>query len=139
LWTLKGESKVETSVELKNAVLGLYESMSKGDVSAIENIFSRRIGVLGIGSDPNEWWADYDTIVSAFKAQMQEMGTKQTQAGDIEAFVEGSVGWAYERRIFKAGKELSLRHTFVFHKENEKWKIVQLHVSFGIPNSEVLG
>jgi hypothetical protein len=67
------------------------------------------------------------------------MGTKQIQAGDTEAFVEGSVGSAYERRTFKAGKELCLRHTFVFHKEGEKWKIVQLHVSFGMPNTEVLG
>lgn len=129
---------MEKSVELKNVVLGLYESMSKGDVSAIEDIFSRQVGVLGIGSDPNEWWADYDRIVGAFKTQLQDMGTKQIQPGDIEAFVEGSVGWAYERRILKAGKELSLRHTFVFHKEGEKWKIVQLHVSFGIPNTEVL-
>ena len=130
---------MERSVELKKIVLGLYESMSKGDVSAIEDIFSRQVGVLGIGSDPNEWWADYDAIVGAFKAQLQEMSTKQIQTGDIEAFVEGSVGWAYERRTFKAGKEWSLRHTFVFHKEDEKWKIVQLHVSFGMPNTEVLG
>jgi hypothetical protein len=129
---------MEKSVELKNIVLGLYESMSKGDVSAIENIFSHQVGVLGIGSDPNEWWANYDTIVGAFKTQVQAMGTRKIQAGVIEAFVEGSVGWACARRTFKAGKELSLRHTFVFHKEDENWKIVQLHVSFGTPNTEVL-
>lgn len=129
---------METSIELKKVVLGFYESMSKGDISAVEDIFSRQVGVLAIGSDPTEWWADYDTIVGAFKAQLHEVGAIQIQAGEIDAFVEGSVGWVYERRTTKAGKGLSLRHTFVFHKENEKWKIVQLHVSFAIPNAEVM-
>lgn len=128
---------MEKSIELKNIILDFFESMSNGDVIAIENIFSRQAGVLGIGSDPNEWWADYDTIIGAFKKQLKETGTKKIQAGVIEAYIEGSVGWAYERRTFKASKNLSLRHTFVFHKEDEKWKIVQLHVSFGIPNLEV--
>ena len=129
---------METSVELKNAVLGLYESMSKGDVSAIESLFSRQTGVLAIGSDPNEWWSGYDTIVQAFKAQSQEIGTKQIKAGDINAFVEGTVGWASEQRTIKSGKEMSLRHTFIFHKEDGEWKIVQLHVSIGVPNTEVM-
>jgi hypothetical protein len=55
---------MEKSVELKNVILGVYESMSKGDDCSI---FSRQVGVFGIGSDPNEWWADYDSIVGAFK------------------------------------------------------------------------
>jgi len=52
------------------------------------------------------------------------------------AFVEGSAGWAYERRTFKASKELSLQHTFISHEEGEKRKIVQLNVSFGMSNTE---
>ena len=42
---------METSVELINIVLGLYESISKGDISAIEDIFSHQVGVLTISSD----------------------------------------------------------------------------------------
>ena len=62
------------SVELRNAVLRLYESMSSGDVGAIERLFSRQSGVLAIGSDPKEWWSDYDTIVRAFKIQIHLLG-----------------------------------------------------------------
>jgi hypothetical protein len=81
------------STEVRNAVLRLYESMGTGDVSAIERLFSCQSGVLAIGSDPSEWWAGHDTIVEAFKAQLQGSGTRKVEAGDLNAFAEGSVGW----------------------------------------------
>lgn len=79
------------SAELKNVVLRLYESMTKGDVSAFERLFSRQSGVIAIGTDPNEWWADYETIVRVHKAQFQEIGGIQIRAGELNAFVEGTV------------------------------------------------
>jgi hypothetical protein len=47
---------MKPSNEVRNAVLGLYESMGMGDVGAIERLFSCQSGVLVIGTDPNEWW-----------------------------------------------------------------------------------
>jgi len=128
------------SAELRNAVLRLYEGMSSGDVSAIERLFSRQSGVLAIGSDPNEWWSGYDTIVRAFKVQLQEMGTRQIQVGELNTFVEGAVGWA-DRHITRRmnDEEMTIRETIVFHKEDGEWKIVQFHASLGVPNTEVFG
>jgi hypothetical protein len=63
---VQGESDMNPSVELKNAVLRFYESMTSGDVSAVERLFSRQSGVLAIGTDPNEWWEGYDTIAQMF-------------------------------------------------------------------------
>ena len=129
------------SDEVKNAVLRLYESMSIGDVSAIERLFSHQSGILTIGSDPNEWWAGYDTIDRVFKAQFQGGTAKPILASDLNAFAEGTVGWASERRTSRLpnGKEITIRETFVFHQEEGEWKIVQLHVSLGIPNTDVFG
>jgi adenylate cyclase len=129
------------STELKNAVLRLYECISLGDVGAVQHLFSQQDGVLAIGSDPNEWWADYDMITQAFKAQLQEGGARQIEAGELNAYVEGTVGWAADRRTIRLnnGKEITIRETSVFHKEDGEWKIVQLHASLGIPNEEAFG
>lgn len=129
------------SDEIKNAVLKLYESMTTGDVSAIGRLFSHQCGVLAIGSDPNEWWTDYETIDQVFSAQFKGGSSKPIIAQDLHAFAEGTVGWASERRTSRLpnGKEITIRETFVLHKEKGEWKIVQLHVSLGIPNKDVFG
>jgi len=80
-------------------------------------------------------------IDRVFKAQFQGGTTKPTIASDLHAFAEGTVGWASERRTSQLpnGKEISIRETFVFHQEEGEWKIVQLHVSLGIPNAGLFG
>lgn len=65
---------MSTSVELKNAMLHLYESMTSGDVSAVEHLFSRQSSVTAIGTDPNEWWTDYETIVRVHFIRKMENG-----------------------------------------------------------------
>jgi SnoaL-like protein len=132
---------MNASVDLKNAMLRLYESMTSGNVSAIQRLFSRQSGVTAIGTDPNEWWADYETIVRVHKAQFQEMGGIQIKAGELNAFVEGTVGWVAGRPTLRLpnGQEMTFRETTVFHKEDGEWKIVQHHVSIGVSNVETIG
>jgi adenylate cyclase len=132
---------MKPSNEVRNAVLGLYESMGMGDVGAIERLFSCQSGVLVIGTDPNEWWAGHDAIVEAFKAQLQESGTRKVDPGDLNAFAEGSVGWAADRRTMRlaSGKEITIRETFLFHQEDGDWKLVQVHASVAVPNAELAG
>jgi adenylate cyclase len=132
---------MKPSNEVRNAVPGLYESMGMGDVGAIERLFSCQSGVLVIGTDPNEWWAGHDAIVEAFKAQLQESGTRKVDPGDLNAFAEGSVGWAADRRTMRlaSGKEITIRETFLFHQEDGDWKLVQVHASVAVPNAELAG
>ena len=129
---------MEPSDGPKNAVLRLYDAVATGDLSAIERLFSRRSGVLAIGSDPAEWWAGHDAIVRAFEAQIGEMGTRRIDPGELSAFVEGTVGWAVDRRTKRLpnGKELTVRETTVFHQEVGEWRIVQFHASLAVSNAE---
>jgi hypothetical protein len=115
--------------------------MGTGGVSAIGRLFSCQSGVLAIGTDPNEWWAGHDTIVEAFKAQLQGSGTRKVEPGDLNAFAEGSVGWAADRRTMRLadGKESTIRETFLFHQEDGDWKLVQFHASAAVPNAELAG
>lgn len=129
------------SVELKQILLRLYESKSVGDVDTLERLISHREDVLAIGTDPGEWWIGYTTIDRILRAQSKEMGKVIIKAGEISAFEEGTVGWASDKAKMQLpnGKEIPVRVTTVFHKEDGEWKIVQQHVSVGVPNSEVIG
>jgi hypothetical protein len=132
---------LEQSPALESAVLRLYGAMAAGDVSAIERLFSRQNGVLAIGSDPAEWWAGHEAIVRAFEAQIGATGTRRIDPGELSAFVEGTVGWAVDRRTKRlpSGKELTVWETTVFHREDGEWKIVQFHASLAVSNAEVFG
>jgi hypothetical protein len=129
------------STEVRNAVLCLYESMGTGDVGVIERLFSRQSGFLAIGTDPNEWWVGHDTIVEAVRAQLQGTGTRTIEPGDLNAFAEGSVGWAADRCMMRlaSGKDITIRETFLFHQEDGEWKLVQFHASVAVPNAELAG
>jgi hypothetical protein len=85
--------------------------------------------------------AGHDAIVEAFKAQLQESGTRKVDPGDLNAFAEGSVGWAADRRTMRlaSGKEITIRETFLFHQEDGDWKLVQVHASVAVPNAELAG
>jgi hypothetical protein len=126
---------MKQSDELRDLVLQWYEGISSGDiVSTTENMFSRQDGVLSIGTDPNEWWEGYGDIIESRKQSVF-----QVEAGDPKAYCEGTVGWIADRITFKGsdGTKVPFRLTAVFHKENGEWKIVQQHVSIGVPNEEL--
>lgn len=133
---------MESSAELKEVILRFYEALASGGLAALDCLLSRREGILAIGTDPKEWWADYPTLRQVFQAQMAEMGGGvPVVAGDPQAYREGSVGWAADRPTFKLpdGTELPFRLTAVLHQEDGRWKVVQSHASIGVPNAEAVG
>ena len=133
---------MQSDAELKNVTLRFYEALSGGDDAAIERLISHQTGVLVIGTDPDEWWADYATIVQMFKAQMDEMGGGfPILAGDIQAYRDGNVGWVADRPALKLpdGNTMRFRMTAVLHREEGEWKFVQWHVSLGVSNQEAFG
>ena len=132
---------MEQSTELKNLILQSYKALSEGDYSFFERHLSQTEGVLVIGTDPNEWWSSYATIIKLFKAQMEEMGGFSVSAGMPQAYSEGTLGWAADRAKFKLpdGSEIPVRLTVVFRKESSEWKIVLWHASIGVPNEDLIG
>jgi ketosteroid isomerase-like protein len=129
------------SAEIRDAVLRFYQAVGAGDGAALERLFSRQGGVLAVGSDPSEWWSGYDTIVQAFEPQFRETGIRQVTPANLSAFVEGTVGWAADRRTMRlaSGKEITIRETMLFHQEDGEWKLVQFHASVAVPNAELAG
>jgi ketosteroid isomerase-like protein len=132
---------MEESYELKDLTLRLFKALESGDISFFERMFPRQGDVVVIGTDPDEWWADYPTIIQVFKAQLEEMKGFKFVASDPQAYSDHNVGWSIDRLRLRSpdGGEIPIRMTNVFHKYNGQWKIVHTHLSMGVPNEEALG
>jgi hypothetical protein len=137
---MPGGKAMEPSTELRDLTLRLYEALASGDHAFLDRHFSGRSGVLTIGTDPQEWWTDREAAMRVFRAQLEEIGGFPIAAGDPQAYTEGSVGWVADQpRVTLPGTDMRLRLTGVLHREGEDWKIVQWHISMGVPNEQALG
>lgn len=133
---------MESSDEIKNIMLRFYDAMTNLQTQTWLDLISQEEGVLCVGTDPNEWIAGYDEFRKYTKSIGPETAGMFTMIpGEIKAYQEGTAGWASDLACWKLpnGKDVPMRVTAVFHKENEEWKFVQWHASIGVPNAEVLG
>ena len=132
---------MKESAELKELTSQLYKAMETGDMAFFGDHVSQEQGTLVIGTDPEEWWVGYDVIKKVITAQLKELEGISITVSDSRAYTEGSVGWVADRTEFKLpdGTVIPTRLTAVCHMETGKWKIVQWHVSFGVPNEEAIG
>jgi ketosteroid isomerase-like protein len=128
---------MDRSSELRDLVLRFYDALSSGDASFIDRHFSVAEPARGVGTDPGEWWQGAQ-VAHAWKDQLEAMGgSMPLVAGDPEAYVEGTVGWAADRPTLQLpGGAVPVRLTAVFHQEDGEWKLVQAHGSLGVPNEQ---
>lgn len=133
---------MDETAELGKVIQGFYEALSGGNAGFVDKLICRHTGVVGIGTDPDEWWVGHETLLDKMKTQMAEMGGSVTiVCSDPIAYSEGTVGWVADRPRFRLddGSESPVRITATFHKEHDAWKLVQFHASIGVPNEEVIG
>ena len=125
---------MKPSREIRDIVLGWYHDLSgAGDVAEV--ISSSEHGVF-IGTGPGEYWVGGRAVRAVFRVQDDAIGTVQVTPGSILAFEEGSVGWASDECVFELnnGRALKARMTFVFHREDGVWRMIQGHCSHEVGN-----
>jgi SnoaL-like domain len=129
------------SQELEELTRELYRAVSNGDASFFESRLSRGASCVVIGTAPDEWWEDGTTALDAIRKQMQTAGDAvEVVAGDVRAWSEGDVGWVADRPTFRiGGVEVRCRHTSVFARDQNDWRIVQHHFSIGVTNADAFG
>ncbi len=134
---------LQESPELRDVFLRYYDAMERGDASMALDLMSRDQGVLGIGTDTDEWWSGFVTIERVFTAQLSELRRAgvRIKPGDPQCYQEGDVGWGADRGriLLPNGQQHPLRLTAVFRREGNAWKMVQSHASLGVRNAEALG
>jgi class 3 adenylate cyclase len=130
---------MESSEEIRRVVERWTRAVAEGDHEAALGRLSAHAGTLIIGNDPREWWHG-DAARAIWQRQLEELGAFPVSVHEIEAWEEGTVGWAScKETITSAEISFDARATYVLHLEHGEWKIVQIHWSLPKPNEEFLG
>lgn len=128
------------SDEVVRALTDFYGRFSAGDVEVFAQGLAAGDEALVIGTDGGQWEEGHDTWASAYGSQMEQLPGLTIKAGDrLRGYAEGDLGWAADQPSFVLpdGTELPVRLSAVFHREEGMWKIVHLHVSFGVPDAKL--
>ena len=76
----------------------------------------------------------------AVARQLEELGSFPLTSYEVEAWEEGTVGWAcVKETITSSSGTFDGRCTYVLHLERGEWKVVHVHWSVAKPNVEFLG
>lgn len=131
---------MERSTELEQLVVAWFEGASRGDASLVDTHVSHADGTRLIGSDPGEVFSGGSAVAQFLRGEVQSAGGNAAfSPKDIEAYQEGTVGWATTNLTITMpdGKYVSPRWSAVFHLEDGVWKFVQTHASIGVANEDI--
>jgi hypothetical protein len=105
---------VEPSEEIRRIVERWTKSIAEGDADSILARLSQHEGTLIVGTDPAEWWHGQEAH-AIWRRQIEELGVFPVIAVEIEAWEEGSVGWASVKETISLEREaIEARGTYVF-------------------------
>jgi class 3 adenylate cyclase len=132
---------MEPSEEIRRVIHRWLIAIRDGDTDGAVARISDHPGLLAIGTDGQEWFHPADLPV--LRRQLEETGGFRITWDEIEAWEEGSVGWAATKMTIRSLDESEtaslVRSSWVLHLERGDWKIVQSHWSMGVANVEMLG
>jgi SnoaL-like domain len=94
---------VERSEEIRRVVERWISALADGDVDAVLGRLSDHVSALSIGTDPDEWWYPSEAF-AIWPRQIEEAGPVQFEPGEIEAWEEGTAGWAATRVTVDVGE-----------------------------------
>ena len=131
---------MERSPEVEQLVAAWFEGASRGDASLVDAHVSQGDGTRLIGSDPGEVFNGGRAVAEFLRGEIQSAGGSAAfSPADIEAFQEGTVGWATTNVTITMpdGKHVSPRWSAVFHLEDGVWRFVQTYASIGVANEDI--
>src|SRR5688500_3771511 len=89
--------------EMRTLLNQLYASFATGDPGVWKSHVAEN--VIGIGTDPDEWWdgeAEVTEVVATQLKEMSDAGTRLT-AGEPRIEERGDVVWAVDRPVLHTG------------------------------------
>ncbi len=131
---------VNTSSELAAVMRRLISAFESRDAATARSLISRRDETLVVGSDAREWLYGVEGY-EVFAAQVLRTPRFRWTIHRLDAFTEGSVGWAAADSTadFENGGSAEIRVTAVFVLEEGVWRVVQWHASVPVPSIEISG
>jgi ketosteroid isomerase-like protein len=125
---------MESSTEVRAAMLRFYDRLSEGDVAAFDDVVAPDAALV-IGTAPGEWVTERDRMRSGFETE----GVTLETGGSATGYAEGSMGWVADEPTFgfPDGTRMKCRLTAVLRDEAGAWRLVHMHVSVAVPDEEV--
>jgi adenylate cyclase len=130
---------MQPSPEIRALVMRGMQLMAAKDLASVLDLASREAGFLLLGTAPNEWFTSIAAAEPMVRMSVEGSSGRVPENVEIEAYQEGSVGWAGLRwkSQLPNGASLALRWTQIFHQEGGTWKLVHGHASVGVPDELV--
>jgi ketosteroid isomerase-like protein len=128
------------SEEIERLVAAWFEAATRGDPSLVAAHVSHAAETRLIGSDPSEVFHGGVAVAGFLRGEVEGAGGSATFTPEaIEAFAEGSVGWATAMLTISLpdGRRVSPRWSAVLRREDGAWRFVQTHASIGVPNDQI--
>jgi ketosteroid isomerase-like protein len=125
---------MQPSSELEAIIRHWFDCFERGDQSWLERHVSSDQALRLVGTEREDWVRGGNAVENARDDVTRLGGSISLTIDDIEAFVEGTVGWGAATVSMLIRGQLTVwpRWTFVFHQEQGQWKVVQAHSSFGV-------
>lgn len=126
---------MEESAEVRDAVLSFYAGVSANAIERFDEIVSSHPATLVIGTAPGEWVTERPRLRFGFEAEGVTLDAGPRPIG----YAEGSMGWFVDEPWFgfPGGGGMRTRVTAIVRQEEDRWKIVHMHFSAGVPDEEV--
>jgi hypothetical protein len=132
----KGDTTMQQSADVREAMLGFYNRFSAGDVTSFAQGITSWDDAFVIGTGPQEWLDGRTAWVAGYQEQITAIPGIRMEAGDPRGYAEGTLGWAADRPsiVIPGGPTIPTRLTAVLRLEDGAWKLVNAHFSIGVPD-----
>lgn len=134
---------VSESPELKAVAQRWVDAYVAGNGAALANLVSRDPATRFIGTDPDEVWTGTDvaTALPAHIGELQERITPTLDPSRIDAFEEGTAGWALVMGTVRFGDSAprEVRIILIFTLQEGMWRVTVAQNSLAVPNPDVAG
>ena len=109
------------------------EALNAGQSEAIDSLIASTEAMLGIGSDPDEWWAGRDRLLSVQKTQLKEMGGAHWELGEAA----GGERWMAAKCTVTTSDGMQVPGRLTVACTNDG-RIEHYHFSIGVTNEEAI-
>jgi hypothetical protein len=111
------------------------DRLNAKDVGSFDELVSADPATLVIGTAPGEWVTERPRLRFGFEAE-----GLRVEPRDPKGYEEGGLGWFVDEPtfIFPDGSAMQTRLTGVVRREDDRWKVLHMHFSVGVPDEEVV-
>lgn len=113
-------------------------AFARGDMATVRRLWAHDPALTMIGTDPGEYSRGIDDVVQVWRSPEEGEPPIKLTLNELNAYEQGDVGWADGvGRFVVHDASVEVRLTAVFIRDGDQWKMIQGHVSIGVPNDRM--